>query len=304
MKIDWNETIGYGLIVGAACFFGGSASLGKTLMMNGISTIMLMEVRSVITAVVLFPLLLIFARNHLKISKYDIPGLVLLAIPGLALVNASYYYAVKTLPVAMAVFIQFTAPVIIFLFALITRKESASAGKVLALFLSIAGTYLMVQLNHSSTGKLSTPGLISAVISMLSFAFYVLVSHRLGKKHSSWTLIFYGYSFAALFWCLVQNFKTTAEVLSTNHLWSPALLFVLFSTLIPFSLFLDGLRRVSPTGASIASTMETVSATMFAFFFLDERLSAGQIAGAALIFSAVLILVYQSRTVPVLEEVQ
>jgi drug/metabolite transporter (DMT)-like permease len=303
MKWNWNQAAGYGLIVAASCFFGGSASLGKTLMRNGISTIMLMQVRSIVTALTVLVLLFVFARPQLKIERRDFPKLLMLGIPGLALVNASYYYAVKVLPVALAVFIQFIAPVMIFLFGLLTKRENASGGKVLALFLCIGGTYLMVQLNENQSGHLSSAGFISAVISMFSYAFYIVVSHDLGQKYSSWTLLFYGYAIAGIFWCVLQNPAVTISLLAQFHLWMPALLFCLISTLIPFNLFLAGLRRVTPTGASIASTSETIFASLFAFLVLGERLMIGQIAGAILILSAVLLLIYQSHSMPTLEEV-
>jgi drug/metabolite transporter (DMT)-like permease len=293
MKPKWNEGAGYILIVAAACFWGASASLGKTMMQNGLSTSMLMQARSVLSFLILFPFLLLIAPRHLKIQLSDIPGLLLLAIPGLVLVNASYYYAVKVLPVAIAVFIQFTAPVLIFVYGVLSKKESSNKSKISALLLSIAGTYFMVHIEPEQMEKLPGLGLASAAVSMISYAFYVLVSHRLGQKLSSWTMIFYGYGVAALVWCILQNVPATETALSTFHLWKEALLFSLFSTLIPFSLFLLGLRRVTPTGGAIASTSETVFATLFAFLFLHERLSWYQILGGIFILAAVMILILQ-----------
>jgi drug/metabolite transporter (DMT)-like permease len=63
-------------------------------------------------------------------------------------------------------------------------------------------------------------------------------------------------------------------------------------------LFLSGLRRVSATGASIASISETVMAALFAYLFLNETLAAIQIFGAILILIAVLLLILQSHVTP------
>jgi drug/metabolite transporter (DMT)-like permease len=78
-------------------------------------------------------------------------------------------------------------------------------------------------------------------------------------------------------------------------LWTGALLFSLISTLIPFTLFLNGLRRVTPTGATIASTTETIAASVFAYLILGESLTAGQLGGAILIVSAILLLAYRKK---------
>ncbi len=204
--------------------------------------------------------------------------------------NASYYYAVKVLTIALAVFLQFTAPVLVFLYGWATGKEKVSKDKMLALLFSLAGTYLMMRLYGGRSGTVSWIGVVSAIVSTFAFAFYVIVSHELGKKYSPWTLIFYGYTIAGLFWCLVQTPVETGAILTNKHLWKEAFLFSLLSTLIPFTLFLNGLRRVTPTGATIASTSETIAATGFAYLFLGESLTTGQMIGAALIVSAIVLL--------------
>src|SRR5215831_8601899 len=134
MKINWNEAVGYGLIMIASCFWGGAASIGKHLFQSGISTGELMQIRSVVSAFILIPLLALFGRKHLRIQWSDLWGLALLSLPGLVLVNASYYYAVRLLPIAIAVFIQFTAPVLVFVYGWLTGKEQASWKKFVALF--------------------------------------------------------------------------------------------------------------------------------------------------------------------------
>ena len=302
MKIHWSEVTGYVLIVVASSFWGGSATLGKTLMQKGLSTAMLMQTRSLVSALILITLLFVLARKHLKIRLSDLPGFILLAIPGLALVNVSYYYAIRLLPIAIAVFIQFTAAGFIFIYGMVTKTERPTRWKLMALALSIAGTYLMVQLQKGSVAGLPFAGIASAIVSMLSYAFYVLVSKRLSARHSAWTIVTYGYGIATIFWCLVQNPFKTASALTLGQLWVSALLFAVVSTCIPFSLFLLGLRRISPTGASIASTMETVTASLFAFLILGETLSGWQALGAGLILAALFILIGQSRSMPVLME--
>jgi inner membrane transporter RhtA len=161
----------------------------------------------------------------------------------------------------------------------------------------------MVQLQQGNFRGLSSIGLASAVVSMFTYAFYVILSHRLGEKHSAWTLLAYGYGLTAIFWCLLQNAFATADRLTENNLWTPGILFALCSTLIPFSFFLLGLRKISATGAAIASTAETVSASLFAFIFLHESLTVWQILGASLILTSIMILIYKGDTpTPVIPE--
>lgn len=267
-------------------------------MKSGLSTIMLMEVRSVVTTIILLPILILVGRKHLVVDRKDWVLFLLLGIPGIALVNASYYFAVKTLAVALAVFLQFTSPVLVFLYGWATRKEKVTREKTLALLLCLLGTFFMVRLHSSDSASVSWIGVASAFVSTLSFSFYVILSHNLGKKYSPWTITFCGYLVACLFWMIIQNPLETVSTLSGNHLWKGAILFSFFSTLIPFALFLSGLRRVTPTGGTIASTSETITASLFAYLFLGESLTAGQLFGGFLIVSAILILAIKKAGQP------
>ncbi|HSE40472.1 MAG TPA: DMT family transporter [Acidobacteriota bacterium] len=298
MTRRWREVSGYLLIMLASCFWGGAATLGKMLFREGITTAQLMQIRSVFTAIILFPALAIFSWRHLSIRARDLFGLLLLALPGLVVVNASYYQAVKMMPVAIAVFIQFTAAGLVFLYGWLTKTEKATAAKLFALVLSIVGTFLMVQLQRNQLQDIPAFALFCAFLSMLSYAFYLIVSHRLAEKHSPFTLVAYGYGLAAIFWIIATNPVHTFEFITENKLWTPAVLFSLFSTLIPFTLFMTAMKRITPTGAAIASTTETVMASLFAFMFLGELLLPVQMVGAAFILCAIILLMVPSKFKP------
>jgi len=62
-----------------------------------------------------------------------------------------------------------------------------------------------------------------------------------------------------------------------------------FSTLIPFSLFYAGLKRLRPAEAGVLATLEPVVALTSAWIFLGERLQSVQWLGAGLVLSASLL---------------
>jgi len=55
-------------------------------------------------------------------------------------------------------------------------------------------------------------------------------------------------------------------------------------------LFFAGLQRVGPTTASILATVEPVVTVVLAFLVFGERLGSVQLAGGALVLSAVVVL--------------
>ena len=62
------------------------------------------------------------------------------------------------------------------------------------------------------------------------------------------------------------------------------------STVMPIVLFMAGLARVGPSTASIASTVEPPFTVALAWIVLGETLGPLQLAGGALVLSAVVLL--------------
>ena len=69
----------------------------------------------------------------------------------------------------------------------------------------------------------------------------------------------------------------------------------LVSTVLAIFTFFAGLERVGPSAASILSTFEPVVTIVLAYLVLSERLSALQLAGAALVLAAAILLAAPAR---------
>jgi len=287
-------TAGYALIVLAACFWGGSTSFGKHLLEAGVSTTALMEMRSVVSGAIVLGVLAAVAPGRLRVRARELP---LLAVAGVlfALVNLSYYEAIKRLPIATAVFIQFTAPAMIFAFGVATGRERPRASTAAALVLSMAGTYLMLGGAPTAVRALPVAGLVAAFASAVTYAASVVLSHRLARRLPTMTVVAYVWTFAALSWAAVQSVPATLHDLHTADLLGATIVFAGVSMLIPLPLFMLGIGRVSATGGSIASSSETVAASLVAFLALGERLRPAQMTGGALILTAVLLLATRSE---------
>lgn len=65
---------------------------------------------------------------------------------------------------------------------------------------------------------------------------------------------------------------------------------MVFATILPFGLFLYGLRTISPSMASITATLEPVVGSAAAFLILGEILGGSQIAGGLAIAAAVALI--------------
>jgi drug/metabolite transporter (DMT)-like permease len=83
--------------------------------------------------------------------------------------------------------------------------------------------------------------------------------------------------------------KVIAEGYSFK-IWMAFLYIAIFSTLIPFGLYLKGIEQIRATRASITATWEPVVAGVTAYFVLGEVLFPFQVLGGIGVIAAIVLL--------------
>jgi DME family drug/metabolite transporter len=119
------------------------------------------------------------------------------------------------------------------------------------------------------------------------FAFYILYAKRLLKRLPPWTVLFYGFLVAALFWMVFVPPTAIAAAHYSGETWGLFLLIALSSALVPFALFYSGLARLDASRAGVVALLEPIVAIGSSAWWLGEGLTASQGAGAALILLGV-----------------
>lgn len=285
-----HEWHGYLLVMSAATLWAVAGVLAKYLMVQALSPIILAEMRVTIASGILLVILLLKDRQLLRIHPKNLLYMAILGVVGIAGVNYTYYYAISQINVAMALLVQYTAPAFVMLFAVLFQGETFSWKKGFALCVAFIGCFLTVggyDLNFLAATRI---GILSAFFSALLFAFYTLFAEFGLKRYSVWTILFYAFTMAAIFWwCLAPPWKilTAHYPLQT---WLFFLSLAIVSTVLPFGLFFQGIRRIKATQASITGMIEPVVAGLLAYLLLDETLAPLQLVGAGLVLGGILLL--------------
>jgi drug/metabolite transporter (DMT)-like permease len=133
-------------------------------------------------------------------------------------------------------------------------------------------------------------GLASGVASALAFAFYTVWGRALPRDLSPWTVLLWSFVAGALLWLpLAPPWALLATPLP-GPVWAGIGVVTVFGTLVPFGLYLAGLRRIGPAHASVTSTLEPVLSGAAAFLVLGESLGPVQLAGGALVLGGLVLL--------------
>jgi drug/metabolite transporter (DMT)-like permease len=292
--------LGYLMASAAALLWGVNGAVSKTILSTGLSSERLAQVRSLGAAVGLLAVIAVTAPRKLRLTRRELPYLIVFGVVGLAFVQWFYFLAIHRLAIGIALLIQYLGPLLVAIYARTFGHERVRRRVWAALALSLAGLSLMVEL--WSGVALDGLGVVYALISAVIFAAYLLLAEHEVKHRDSISLMAWGFFFASVFWAIAQPWWTfpahrVARTVSLDgrlagwHLpvWALVLWIVVLGSIVPFSLIVAALRHVSATRVGIAAMLEPVVATIVAWAWLRETLAPVQLAGAAVVLAGILL---------------
>jgi drug/metabolite transporter (DMT)-like permease len=138
--------------------------------MSGVKPFQLVQIRVTLSSLFLGPVLGLFARRPLKIRLLDAVYYCFLGGVLLALVQGTYLFTISKMPVAAAILLQYTAPLIVALYSICFWGEQLTTGKIVAVSLSLLGCYLVVGGYSLELLKMNRVGTLTGLASATLFA--------------------------------------------------------------------------------------------------------------------------------------
>jgi len=300
---------GYFFIALAAFLWGVSASLGRAVFtgklplagetLHPIEPVILSQMRTTFSLLVLLPILV--GRGgwqRIQLPRRDLIQCLVLGMAGVAASNFFYYVAIQRTSVAIAIVLQYTAPVWVLLYVVARGQQKLSLQKIAAVAVAIAGIALTIGIvggNSAEPVHLDKYGLIAAMIASFSFAFYNVGAHGVLARHDRWRVLSWTLASAAVFWLVWNPPWKVFEAQYTLAQWGFLFVFSMISVLGSFSLYFLGLQHLEPTRAIIASCLEPVFSILLAAALLGEGVRPIQTLGIVLVLSAIVIVQLPGR---------
>jgi len=281
--------LGYVYVVLAAGLWALSGTAAKYLFQGGMSPFELVQLRTTISAAMLFVWLAVRKRSLLSIARKDYLYFPLLGIM-LGAMQFTYLYSISRIQVAAAVLLQYQAPALIAAYALFFNRKRLSVVTLASLFGAVMGCYLMVGAYNLDLLHMNRAGIISGLASAVAFALYSVRSEYGMRTYAPWTMLFYALLFAAVIWNVLHPPFSAFHARYGASAWQWILFIGLFGTVLPFGLYNEGIKRICSTRASITATLEPVMAGVVAYGFLGEMMEPWQIMGAGIVIASILLL--------------
>jgi threonine/homoserine efflux transporter RhtA/heme A synthase len=194
----------------------------------------------------------------------------------LGLMNFAIYQAFARIPLGIAVTIEFLGPLLV---AVAGARRRASLAWVA---LAAAGVLLLAR---GSSGHLNLAGVAFAVVSAAGWAGYILLSKATGQR-------FAGSSGLVIAMCVAAALVTTPGVVTGGTaMFRPSALAVgavigLLSSVIPYWLEFEALRRVPARLFGVWMSMQPAVAALIGLVLLGQRLSLPEWAGVGCVVVA------------------
>jgi drug/metabolite transporter (DMT)-like permease len=236
-----------------------------------------------IAAVVMFAIL--FA------SKTPLPhGLVLvelILLGAIAYVGESlaYFTALTMASAGLVALLLYIYPALVTTLSAIFLKEHLTTMKIVALFLALSGTALTIQITSGG----SIVGILLGIAAAVDYAIYILLGSRIVKRSGSIGSTAVIIASTAGVYAVIAPLHGLSFPIDVRG-WVAILAIALVSTVLAFTTFFAGLKRIGPTTASTLSTFEPIVAVALAAVVLGETITPVQALGGALILAAVVIL--------------
>ena len=287
---------GYLLIAGATVCWGAAATFGKLVFAGRlfagpsfITPVMLTQARTTFAAVLLSAFLLLrYDRGMFKLGRRDLGLCALTGTLGLAGSNFFYYWAIQKTTVAVAITVQYTAPIWVLLFMVARKRQRPTLLRLITVLLALAGVALVIGL-FSSQIKLNGLGVTAALLAAFSFSFYNIAGQGLVIRNHPLKIMNYTLLSSAALWLIVNPPWKILERHYTNQQWGFLLLFALLSMLLPYIFYFNGLKYLDPTRAVVTSCLEPVFAIIFAAVFINETVHESQVLGIIAVLTATIM---------------
>lgn len=208
----------------------------------------------------------------------------------LGLMNFTFYSSLAYLPIGVAVTVEFIGPLM--LAAVLSRRIADALSVVLA----AVGIVLISEALTMPLGDLPWRGLVLAATAGAFWAAYIVFSARVGAAFDRLD----GLALAMV----VATVVTLPFGVGSIGLWTPEVIakglgIALLSSVVPYSLELLALRRMSTQVFGIMLSLEPAVAAVAGLAILHQRLSLVQFLGMALVVVAsAIVLGFGARKDP------
>ena len=222
-------------------------------------------------------------------EKRTVGAVLVFAVFGMAMCQYSYFRAIELSNAATATTLQYTGPALVLIWLALRDKRMPRPKELIAVACAMAGAFVLATHGDPSQLALSGTALLWCVLAAVSVAVYSVQPRGLIARFGTLPVTGFGMLLGGLMLCVVFKPWHVVGRWDGVTVLSMACI-IIFGTIVAFSCYLEGVRRIGAAKGSILSAIEPVASTVLSVFWLGVPLGGMDFAGMAMIVAAIVLL--------------
>lgn len=230
-----------------------------------------------------------------KLLKKDLFIIVLLGIFGVFINQWSFYVGLETADPTTAALILALTPILAGFLAVIFLKETVSIRMIFGSLIAIIGIFYVVTNGSFATVQIDK-GLVWIIITMVTFAFMIIMTRVLTRRVDSFTITLYSNVIGFILSIPAAFILDRPIVISTSlHPWLLLIGTAIVVHGIATLMWNTHIRYVDASKAAILSNLEPFIAMIVGLIILSKPITGLELLGALFIVSGVLLSTYEKK---------
>lgn len=279
---------GIGLVMLAAICWGISGGIADILMTKGWNPIVISLYRGAVGFLCFFAWLLFRFRQNWTSSTRVFLWSILAGV-GVAGNFTFYFLSIQASSIAVAATLMYTAPVFVLFISFLLRIERSTWFKWACILGVLIGITLLTGAYNTESVSVSFLGVAGGLAAGLSYALFIFGFKNAssnGKPQTTLTIAFF--SLCLILFLFADKEEAVAVVTSSDIGWF--LLLGIVGAGISFIFYVIGIRKTTPTTASMVAMVEPVTASLFGVMVIGDHLTMIQLLGMLVILVTITTL--------------
>ncbi len=296
--MDKLKAQGHVAILTANVIFGLGVPATKALLTHWVTPMGYMASRCFFAAAIFWLISLFTRKEH--VERKDLFVIMAGGLLGFVISQTLTAVALNyTTPVYFSLVAALT-PVAVMLLAAMLLNEHITGLKSFGVSLGIVGALLMLYMSQTSgTGKNDLLGIALAVLSVLTWAVYLIVTRKVSAKYSPVTQMKWVFLVSAVVTVPIALFGPEQPLYSSHWQWEGIVemaFIVLFCTVVGFFLIPFAMKYLKATTVSIYTNIQPVVASLVAIAIGQDTLTWDMpVAGILVLLGAYIVTMKKSE---------
>jgi drug/metabolite transporter (DMT)-like permease len=292
---------GVALVVLGACLFIANAGVSRVALRHGVDPSTLTTIRVTFTFGCLLLAAVLFRRRALRSPRgRQLVLVVAHGVVGVAALQWTYFVALDRLPVGLALLLEYQAPVIVALWALLVQRKAVGRLVWLGLGLAVVGLACAAEVWHGA--RFDSLGIAAGLAAAVCFACYFLIGEAGVDALDPLQLILWSFGTATIAINVFSPLTGFDAGLLDDRvhllgrldglsapLWLVLCWVVVLGTVVPFFAELFALSFVEATTVTMVAMLEPIGVSALGWWWFHESLSAIAVVGCLAVVAGILV---------------